>query len=167
MQNMLKIVLHGVREKMYAKLNNWTLSFDDKTIAAQVPGDITIDLYRARLVKNPYFGLDYKDIEWVARRDFTYKTMIYADRELLNNESVTVVFDGIDVFADVYLNGTHLGATKNMFLQYRYEIRHLLKEGDNVLTVEMHSTLNAMDKIDTTGYYAIFNEKRMFVRKAQ
>ena len=164
---MLKIVLHGVREKMYAKLNNWTLSFDDKTIAAQVPGDITIDLYRARLVKNPYFGLDYKDIEWVARRDFTYKTMIYADRELLNNESVTVVFDGIDVFADVYLNGTHLGATKNMFLQYRYEIRHLLKEGDNVLTVEMHSTLNAMDKIDTTGYYAIFNEKRMFVRKAQ
>ncbi len=152
---------------MYARLNNWTLTFDNKTISAQVPGDITIDLYRAGLVKNPYFGLDYKDIEWVARRDFTYRTTICADKELLNNQSVTVVFDGIDVFADVYLNGTHLGATKNMFLQYRYEIRNLLHEGNNTLTVEMHSTLNAMDKIDTTGYYAIFNEKRMFVRKAQ
>ena len=152
---------------MYAKLNNWTLTFDNKTIPAQVPGDITVDLYRAGLVKNPYFGLDYKDIEWVARRDFTYRTTICADKELLNNQSVTVVFDGIDVFADVYLNGTHLGATKNMFLQYRYEIRNLLHEGNNTLTVEMHSTLNAMDKIDTTGYYAIFNEKRMFVRKAQ
>ena len=105
---------------MYAKLNNWTLTFDNKTIPAQVPGDITVDLYRAGLVKNPYFGLDYKDIEWVARRDFTYRTTICADKELLNNQSVTVVFDGIDVFADVYLNGTHLGATKNMFLQYRY-----------------------------------------------
>ena len=152
---------------MYAKLNNWTLTFDNKTISAQVPGDITVDLYRAGLVKNPYFGLDYKDIEWVARRDFTYRTTICADKELLKNQSVTVVFDGIDVFADVYLNGTHLGATKNMFLQYRYEIRNLLHEGNNTLTVEMHSTLNAMDKIDTTGYYAIFNEKRMFVRKAQ
>lgn len=152
---------------MYAKLNNWTLTFDNKTISAQVPGDITVDLYRAGLVKNPYFGLDYKDIEWVARRDFTYRTTICADKELLNNQSVTVVFDGIDVFADVYLNGTHLGATKNMFLQYRYEIRNLLHEGNNTLTVEMHSTLNAMDKIDAAGYYAIFNEKRMFVRKAQ
>ena len=152
---------------MYVKLNNWTLTFDNKTISAQVPGDITIDLYRTGLVKNPYFGLDYKDIEWVARRDFTYQTTIYADKELLNNESVTVVFDGIDVFSDVYLNGKHLGETKNMFLQYRYEIRNLLHEGNNTLTVEMHSTLNAMDKIDTTGYYAIFNEKRMFVRKAQ
>ncbi len=64
---------------MYAKLNNWTLTFDNKTIPAQVPGDITVDLYRAGLVKNPYFGLDYKDIEWVARRDFTYQSTICAD----------------------------------------------------------------------------------------
>ncbi len=152
---------------MHAKLNNWTLNFENKTIAAQVPGDITIDLYHAGLVKNPYFGLDYKDVEWVARRDFTYQTTIFADDELLNSESVVVVFDGIDVFADVYLNGTHLGATKNMFLQYRYEIRDLLHKGNNNLTVEMHSTLNAMDKIDSTGYNATFNKERIFVRKAQ
>ncbi len=160
-------VLHGVKEEMCAKLKDWTLSFGDKTIAAQVAGDITIDLYRAGLIKNPYFGLDYKDIEWIARRDFTYRTTIYADENLLDNESVMLVFDGIDVFSDVYLNGVRLGSTENMFLRYRYEIRHLLKEGDNVLTVEMHSTLNRMDKIDTTGYYAIFNQKRIFVRKAQ
>lgn len=149
------------------KLDRWKLIYDDKTIPAQVPGDITIDLWHAGLVKNPYFGMDYKDIEWVARRDFTYQTNIHADRELLANESVRVVFDGIDVFADIYLNGKHLGSTENMFLQYRFEIRDLLHEGDNLLTVEMHSTLNAMDRIDTTGYYAIFNVKRIFVRKAQ
>lgn len=152
---------------MQVKLTNWKLIFDDKTIPAQVPGDITVDLYRAGIVKDPYFGLNYKEIEWVARRDFTYQTVIVADDELLQNESVSVVFDGIDVFSDVYLNGKHLGETKNMFLQYRFEIRPLLQKGNNVLTVEMHSTLNIMDKIDTTGYYAIFNEPRMFVRKAQ
>ncbi len=152
---------------MQIKLDNWKLIFDDKTIGATVPGDITIDLYRAGLVQNPYFGLNYKDIEWVARRDFTYQSVFCADDELLQNESVEVVFDGIDVFADIYLNGKHIGSAKNMFLQYRFEIRDLLKSGNNLLTVEMHSTLNAMDKIDTTGYYAIFNEKRMFVRKAQ
>ncbi len=152
---------------MRVKLSNWTLSYGDKTISAKVPGDITIDLYNAGLVKNPYFGLDYKDIEWVARRDFTYHTTITADEQMLNEESVVVVFDGIDVFADVYLNGAHLGETKNMFLQYRYEIRDLLHKGENELTVEMHSTLAAMDKIDSTGYNATFNKERVFVRKAQ
>lgn len=152
---------------MKIKLKNWKLLFDDKTISAQVPGDITMDLYRAGLVSDPYFSMNYKDIEWVARRDFTYQAIIVADKELLQNQSVCLVFDGIDVFSDIYLNGKHLGSTKNMFLQYRFEIRDILNLGDNLLTVEMHSTLNAMDKIDTTGYYAIFNEPRMFVRKAQ
>ncbi len=152
---------------MQLKLTNWKLIFDGKTIPAKVPGDITIDLYRAGLVKDPYFGLNYKEIEWVARRDFTYETVIDVDEELLQNPSVGVIFDGIDVFSDVYVNGKHVGGTKNMFLQYRFEIRDLLKVGKNLLTVEMHSTLNAMDQIDTTGYYAIFNEPRIFVRKAQ
>ena len=62
------------------KLDRWKLIYDDKTIPAQVQGDITIDLWHAGLVKNPYFGMDYKDIEWVARRDFTYQTNIHADR---------------------------------------------------------------------------------------
>lgn len=149
------------------KLNQWELLYDGRTIPAQVPGDITVDLWRAGEVKNPYFGMDYKEIEWVARRDFTYRTVIRADADMLKNESVQLIFDGIDVLADVYLNGRHLGSTENMFLQYRYEIRDLLRPGDNLLTVEMHSTLNAMDRIDTTGYYAIFNVKRIFVRKAQ
>ncbi len=152
---------------MRVKLSEWTISFDGKTIPAQVPGDITMDLYNAGLVKNPYFGLDYKDVEWVARRDFTYKTVIFADDKTLENESVSLVFDGVDVFADVYLNGVRLGSTENMFLRYSYEIRDLLRKGENELTVEMRSTLAAMDKIDSTGYNATFNKERVFVRKAQ
>lgn len=41
---------------------NWRLIFDDKNIPANVPGDITIDLFNAGLVHNAYFADNYKYI---------------------------------------------------------------------------------------------------------
>ena len=149
------------------KIQNWQLEFDGRTIPASVPGDITIDLYNAGIVKNPYFGDNQKENEWIPRRDFTYVTEIEADDELLVRESVQLVFNGIDVYSDIYLNNQLIGSTDNMFLQYRFEVRDVLKKGKNFLRVEMTSTLNKMDTFDMTGYFAIFNLKRLFVRKAQ
>lgn len=149
------------------KISNWQLQFDGKSIPASVPGDITIDLFRAGLVKDPYFGDNQKENDWIPRRDFTYITEITASEELLKNESVQLVFDGIDVYADIFLNGKPIGSTDNMFLQYRFDVQDLLRLGKNELRVEMKSTLNKMDTFDTTGYYSIFNEARIFVRKAQ
>ena len=139
------------------KIQNWQLEFDGRTIPAKVPGDITIDLYNAGIVKNPYFGDNQKENEWIPRRDFTYITEIEADDNLLVQESVQLVFNGIDVYSDIYLNNQLIGSTDNMFLQYRFEVRDVLKKGKNFLRVEMKSTLNKMDTFVMTGYFAILN----------
>ncbi len=149
------------------KLENWQLQFDGRTIPANVPGDITIDLYNAGIVKNPYFGDNQKENEWIPRKDFTYIAEVWTDKEILANESVQLVFKGVDVYSDIYLNDQLLGCTENMFLEYRFPVQGLLKEGKNELRVEMKSTLNKMDTLDATGYYSIFNSKRLLVRKAQ
>ena len=148
-------------------LQNWKLEYDGKQIPAQVPGDITIDLYKAGIVKNPYFGDNQKENDWIPRRDFTYIGEINADEALLKEESIELVFNGVDVYSDIYINGKWLGSTDNMFLQFRYDVKDVLKLGKNEVRVEMHSTLNKMDTFDTSGYYSIFNEARIFVRKAQ
>ena len=43
------------------KLKNWSLKFDGKTIPASVPGDITIDMFKAGIVKDPYYGFNYRE----------------------------------------------------------------------------------------------------------
>ena len=43
-----------------------------ETFPSQVPGDITVDLYRAGVIKDPYFGLNHKDNCWVVKEDFDY-----------------------------------------------------------------------------------------------
>ena len=99
------------------KLENWQLQFDGRTIPANVPGDITIDLYNAGIVKNPYFGDNQKENEWIPRKDFTYIAEVWTDKEILANESVQLVFKGVDVYSDIYLNDQLLGCTENMFLE--------------------------------------------------
>ncbi len=149
------------------KLTSWTVEYNNKKIPASVPGDITVDLFKAGLIKDPYYGLNYQENVWIARTDFTYETEIIADEKLLGEEVIEVVFDGIDVFSDVYLNGELLGSTQNMFLQYRFDLKNKLKLGKNTLKVCMRGTLNEMEKFDDEDYFAVFNTKRLFVRKAQ
>ena len=150
-----------------ALLKNWTVSIGSKTIPAAVPGDVTIDCFKAGLVSNPYFAENYKESEWVQRENPLYKTSFEVTKDLLNEESVELVFNGIDLFSKIYLNEVLLGETKNMFLQYRFDVKNLLKLGINIVEVHMESTLNSMDKYETKGYSAAFNVARIFVRKAQ
>ena len=150
------------------ELRNWELLYDDGRIKAQVPGDITVDLKNAGVIEDPYYDLNHRDVEWIPRRDFTYVTEILADEAMLAEESVQLVFEGIDLFSDIYLNGQLLGKTENMFLEYAYEIKPFLHSGANQLRVEMKSTIKAIeDGEKADDYISIFNRERFFVRKAQ
>ena len=150
------------------ELRNWELLYDDGRIKAQVPGDITVDLKNAGVIEDPYYDLNHRDVEWIPRRDFTYVTEILADEAMLAEESVQLVFEGIDLFSDIYLNGQLLGKTENMFLEYAYEIKPFLHSGANQLRVEMKSTIKAIEEGEKADdYISIFNKERFFVRKAQ
>lgn len=148
-------------------LSEWSLHNDRFNLKAQVPGDITMDFYRAGLIKNPYVEENYKDAAYIGREDFVYECHFDVGEEAFKEPSQTLVFESVDLFSDVYLNGEKIGATKNAFLEYRFDVSKNLKKKDNVLTVHMHSTILASEQIDTTGYAATFNVPRIFLRKPQ
>ena len=150
-------------------LKNWVLT-QDKTgeeIPARVPGDITYDLWQAGKIINPYVGENYKDLQWIAKEDFTYTAKFDVTDVIAAQEDVSLVFDGIDLFAEIYLNGKLLGKTENMFLQYVYDVKDLLKKTENELVVKMKSTIDVLKNVDMKDHFCIFNDKRMFLRKAQ
>lgn len=147
--------------------NNWTLTYGNEKIAANVPGDITWDLFTAGKIADPYFGLNHKELGWIVASDFEYATQFDLPQKLLANEQIFLQFDSVDTFAEVYFNGQHIGSTQNMFLQYEFDITDLAKAHGNKLVVKMLSTKCKMDGIDDTGYFGVFNNKRLFVRKAQ
>ena len=132
-----------------------------------VPGDVTLDLYENGIIKNPYFGINHKDLHWVTDTDFEYVNVFDLPDNIFSEEEILLEFDGIDTFAEITLNGTFLGKTENMFLKYSYSVKDLLKRNGNELVVKMLSTTKKMEGINDEGYFGVFNTKRLFIRKAQ
>lgn len=147
---------------------NWKI-YNESGIRIQgnVPGDITADLFKAGKIEDPYFGLNHKELGWILETDFTYCTTFDVGEEIWDCEDICLTFDGIDIFAEIYLNGKYLGATENMFLQYQYSVKDIVQKKDNFLEVKMLSTKKKMSEIDTKDYWGIFNDERLFIRKAQ
>lgn len=154
---------------MIEKIINWKLTriSNNEQFDAQVPGDITIDLFNAGKIVNPYVGMNHVQNRWVAREDFTYSAKFNLSQQQFDTESINIVFEGVDLFSDIYVNETLVGTTKNMFLKYEFDIKPYVNVGENSVKVAMHSTLNYMENIDTRDFFGVFNVQRLFIRKAQ
>ncbi len=150
-------------------LKNWQLKdlFDGRTVAARVPGDISDDLFRAGVIGDPMYGMNHLGAKKYLSHDFLYSVRFDVPPDMRKAEELYLNFDGIDLYAEIELNGKPLGKAENMFLKYRYEVSALLKEKDNELVVKMFSTIEKMKTVDCEGYFGVFNVPRLFMRKAQ
>ncbi|MBQ9713717.1 MAG: hypothetical protein IJV83_00155 [Clostridia bacterium] len=154
-------------KKDFTLKDGWIVYHEGKKLAAKVPGDVTLDLYYNGLIADPYYGINHREQHWITHSDFLYENEFSLPEEILNSEEILLEFDGIDTFAEIYLNDQLLGYCDNMFLQYVYSVKDLVKAGKNILRVKLLSTTKKMDEIDDRGYFGTFNVKRLFIRKAQ
>ncbi len=108
---------------------------------AAVPGTVYTDLLRRGEMEDPF----WKDNEIRAlslmEKDYEYVTCFDAEKELLASSRILLRFDGLDTIADIYLNGTQVGAAYNMHRIWEYDVTHILKETGNELKVLLHSPL--------------------------
>ncbi|MGB3337656.1 MAG: glycoside hydrolase family 2 protein [Devosia sp.] len=108
-----------------------------ETIPATVPGTVHTDLLGARLIPDPYLDLNEISVDWVGRCDWRYELTF--DWHDTGATSVELVCPGLDTFAEIVLNGAIIGETANMNREYRLEVRGLLREGANTLTILFES----------------------------
>lgn len=106
---------------------------------AIVPGLVHTDLLRHGAVENPLFENYEKSLQWIAESNWTYTTGFIADDQLLKYHEVNFYFEGIDTYADVYLNDSLLFRSDNMFVPWIAEGKRFIRKGQNQLRVELKS----------------------------
>ena len=110
-------------------------------LPATVPGTVQTDLLAAKLVPDPYWRDDEAKIQWAGLADWQYRSTFTVDAATLARRHVELVFDGLDTFADVALNGHRLLAADNMFRRWRVPAKAWLHAGANTLEVTLHSPI--------------------------
>jgi len=112
--------------------------------AAQVPGVVQTDLLAARLIPNPFYGDNESHLQWIGLTDWEYRTTLQVDAATLAREHIDLVFDGLDTFAEVFLNDQRVLTADNMFRAWRVPAKPLLRAGANTLRVVFHSPVTSM-----------------------
>ncbi len=111
---------------------------------AQVPGVVQTDLLRNKLVPEPFYRDNESRLQWIGRLDWEYHTTFDADAATLARRHVDLVFEGLDTFAEVYLNDQLILKADNMFRSWRVPVKANLKSGANNLRIVFRSAIGSM-----------------------
>ena len=111
---------------------------------AEVPGVVHLDLLRNHLIPDPYDRDNEFRLQWIGLTDWEYQTTFQIDAAELRREHADLVFDGLDTFADVYLNDQQILQSDNMFRRWRIPAKTMLKPGANTLRIVFHSAVEKM-----------------------
>ncbi len=138
---------------------------EEEIIPAKVPGNLELDLFAAGKVEDLFWGTNPDKIRRITERMHCY----YFKRFVVEDISGAPIlrFDGLDCYADVYLNGVLVGSFNNMLVEQECQIRQALLIGENEIFVHIYPAVIAALQYD---YNPLVNAgatayEQLYVRK--
>lgn len=135
--------------------NNWTFCQVGDTLwsDAKVPGTVHQDLLNHNRIPNPFYGMNEEAVQWVENEDWMYRTSFVVDEHQLGRDAAVLELDGLDTYADVFLNGALILRSDNMFVGHKIEVKPVLRKGVNQLLVRFRSPVKeVLPQLQTNGF---------------
>jgi beta-mannosidase len=135
--------------------------------AAIVPGTVHTDLFNNQIIPDPFYGDNEKQLRYLDEKDWQYETTFTVNSLNIQNEQIHLVCEGLDTYAQVYLNNEPLFYADNMFRLWQKDIKKYLKIGDNHLKIHFFSANKIGEQLAKKLDYTLPEGERVFVRKTQ
>lgn len=136
-------------------------------LPATVPGTIHTDLYSNGIIPDPFFGTNETKLQWIETKTWEYTMSFGCTKAMRKEKHIELQFEGLDTYADVYLNDTLLFTSEDMFLSYAKDVKKYIKE-KNTLRIVFHPATELIEKnrkLSSIKNYP--GGDRVFIRKAQ
>lgn len=120
----------------------WTLDIPGSAfmaVPADVPGSVYHDLLTAGRIPDPFYRDNETEALKLMEYDFHYSRAFQVDGELLDCGAVLLHCEGLDTLAAVYINGAEAGRADNMHRVWEFDVKDLLREGENTIAVHFAS----------------------------
>ncbi|CAH0159042.1 glycoside hydrolase family 2 protein [Chryseobacterium sp. Bi04] len=142
-------------------------SKDKNWLPAKVPGTVHLDLMSNKIIQDPFKDENEKKVQWIENEDWDYQTIFRVSPKELEYHNIDLVFNGLDTFSEIYLNGKLLKKTDNMFRKWEIPVKQNLKSGENILQVKFKSAVATGKTLAQKVPFTMPESPRSFVRKAQ
>ena len=111
---------------------------------AQVPGSIQEDLIAAHRLPDPMKGINEAPLQWVGLTAWEMRKTLTLDAAQLGHDRLDLVFDGLDTFAEVFVNGHRVISADNAHRRWRADVRRWLHAGANEILVRFASPIRKL-----------------------
>lgn len=105
------------------------------------PAQVHDVLLACGIIKNPNIRGRNQDL-WIDGQDWAYCCSFSAKA----GECTRLRLEGVDTFADVWLNGYQIGSCANAFLEYEFDVTGQIRT-ENTLIIYFHSAKRMVEKI--------------------
>lgn len=138
---------------------NGTKKFD---FTGNVPGCVHTDLVGKHIPEDIFYRNNTDECQWIENCEWRY-TRAFTLNEV--PEKAKLVFEGLDTYADIYINRVYVGAVENMFISQSFDVAYILKKGENVISVHFRSPINEVKGLESRE--GAFTTERMHTRRMQ
>ena len=134
---------------------------------AQVPGEVHLDLKRLGKIQWFYYGHNPDEYKWIENSDWWYWTELFVEKSF-KQDKVELVFEGLDCFSTIWLNGKEISQSSNMFVPVICDVTNKLNYSQrNTLIVRLASPIKSVEGKDTSQLFSTTSLDRILARKAQ
>lgn len=136
-------------------------------IPARVPGNVEIDMERAGLIADPFFGDNIRGLRKTEFYAWRYARAFTAPKPG-KGERAQLFFGGVDCFARIVLNGHEIGRSENALVEHAFDATDALAEGENRLEVFIDSPILRVqgEPLEGEAFALAVNHESLRVRKA-
>ena len=148
--------------------SNWSFrTINSKTShPATVPGNIYSDLIDNSIIEDPFIRDNEFKLQWVSDSTWIYQTRFDVSSTILNKENIDLNFEGLDTYAQVYLNDSLILSSNNAFRNYKVPVKDFVLL-NNSLSIKFTPT-HIKEEIEKNKLgYTLPEGRRIFTRKAQ
>ncbi|MDI1318158.1 glycoside hydrolase family 2 protein [Flavobacterium sp.] len=152
-------------------LNNedWKFKQENKEnwLPAKIPGTVHTDLLSNKVIEDPFFGTNEKQLQWIENENWNYKTSFTIAKSELKFKNIELELKGLDTYATVLLNGKPILEANNMFRTWKIQVKNNLIEGKNTIEIKFKSAVLKGKSEAQKLTYSLPGDEKVFTRKAQ
>ena len=126
----------------------WQLSAGHRSLESvdmQIPGTVLSGLLAAGKIKDPFYRTNEDATRALFWKDYVFTRTFDVDEELLAQQHIVLVCEGLDTLAEISINGTFLAKTDNMHRIWKFQAKKLLHPGKNEIQIVFRSVLRFIE----------------------
>lgn len=126
----------------------WQLSSGHRSLESvdmQIPGTVLSGLLAAGKIKDPFYRTNEDATRALFWKDYVFTRTFDVDEELLAQQHIVLVCEGLDTLAEISINGTFLAKTDNMHRTWKFQAKKLLHPGKNEIQIVFRSVLRFIE----------------------